>query len=115
MLEDWPDVSDRGSPKEVPPPEYTGPEKIRACPGLLFGLLEHPALVHAVVGDVYCPGAGCVNAIYFELGFFHALLEQRFHGAVVLLVPLRRKALLLSPDNRIHRLVCNFGNQVVQP
>jgi hypothetical protein len=28
--------------------------------------------------------AGRAHAIYFELGFSHALLEQRFHGAVVL-------------------------------
>jgi hypothetical protein len=32
MLEDWPDVSDRGSPKELPAPKYSIPEKIWASP-----------------------------------------------------------------------------------
>jgi hypothetical protein len=36
MLEDWPDVSDRGSPKELPAPNHSIPEKTiyKACAGV---------------------------------------------------------------------------------
>jgi hypothetical protein len=48
-------------------------------------------------------------------GPFDAAPRSAHHGAVMLVVPLRRKAGLLSPDNRIHSLICNVRNQAAHP